>query len=589
MANGDNGDPNAAGPLAPTGTQVPSPQAAGSFDYAFGDSLAVQQINHHIGGMTAGMKDKQFLSADQPLTPGTFAGVGDTPSRVLDRLNAMLEKNPDMFRGKNIFLSPGTSNNASQMNEIKLILAKFRDAGAANVVVPGVGPGKPGDPINKAGGQAAVNKALENAVTGAGFTYYMPTLTHGWDSAQLIHPNNVPEMFNQASAALLQARTAQPTPAEPATDQPTGLQGPAGEYGPIVRNPLLVSPEPTGHPMTAPLQPDTSGLRVGMPAYGTPNVINPYAVRPEGAPPGGSPTNPAAVHVQQVIAALQKAGASPAFTQAALNQVYYEGGWRLPWFKSPGDENSFGHWQFNDRGELPGYMDWMNKNAQGQNYQDSGLQASYLASRVPQEVLTGDDPKKITDWLNNNFEAYLGHAAGQRYEHLSDAANLMQGNYASIGGGTGSSPYYGGDVVPGTNFGVGGQLAFAPPSAQAPTLTPGGGGGGTAGGGGPGPNPQLATPGMTPNPNIQATRDQLAKSLQQGQGWQKLALAMSFLKPNVAPVVNYNPSQVFQPQPVHFASNPVDDNIVSGGGGISSAYMRFRPESVPGYLFSMGG
>ena len=94
---------------------------------------------------------------------------------------------------------------------------------------------------------------------------------------------------------------------------------------------------------------------------------------------------------------------------------------------------------------------------------------------------------------------------------------------------------------------------------------------------------------MTPNPDIQATRDQLEKSLQQGQGWQKLALAMSFLKPNVAPVVNYNPSQVFQPSPVHFASNPVTDNIVGGGGGMSSMYMRFRPESVPGYLFSMGG
>lgn len=84
-----------------------------------------------------------------------------------------------------------------------------------------------------------------------------------------------------------------------------------------------------------------------------------------------------------------------------------------------------------------------------------------------------------------------------------------------------------------------------------------------------------------------ATQAQLDR-LKQQSGFQNLALAMSFLKPIQAPIVNYNPGQVFQPSPVHFSSNPVEDNIVGGGGGLSSMYMRFRPEQVPGYLFSQG-
>lgn len=108
---------------------------------------------------------------------------------------------------------------------------------------------------------------------------------------------------------------------------------------------------------------------------------------------------------QPVVAQLRQEGWTDAAIAGALANGQAEGQFNEPWQKSPGKENSYGHWQFNDQGELPGYMDFV-KSAGG-NPQDSAMQARYLASRM-QELVPGfgqiTDPKVATNLIESEFE-----------------------------------------------------------------------------------------------------------------------------------------------------------------------------------------
>jgi hypothetical protein len=216
-------------PIAPLQIQPrrapQSQQRRVPFDLAFGDSIAVQQYNHGV----AGTADDQFTRADQPLKPGRTGGVGDPPSRVLARLQQTLQSNPSYFKGKRLFLSPGTSNNPAQLADVKQIFDTIKGLGdnaPASVVVPGVGPGVRGN------AQGAVNAQLAPLVQDAGFKYYQPAgLRWAGDG---VHPANGADM--QAGAGgVAEAPAAAPT-TPPATTTPPAMAPEAvpRRYGNVV-------------------------------------------------------------------------------------------------------------------------------------------------------------------------------------------------------------------------------------------------------------------------------------------------------------------------------------------------------------------
>jgi hypothetical protein len=127
----------------------------------------------------------------------------------------------------------------------------------------------------------------------------------------------------------------------------------------------------------------------------------------------------------------KKAGASPAFIQAAMANGLGEGGFKDPWQKARGDEESYGHWQFNRNGELPAYL----ANEGKDNPQDTRAQARFLVRRM-EELSPGitktDDPKAATDAIATQFEKYTGAAPGQRYGQLSDAQRHMADGTSNV-------------------------------------------------------------------------------------------------------------------------------------------------------------
>lgn len=168
---------DALGVHAAGGAPAPS-----HFDLAYGDSIAVQQIHHGVGGVEAPFKS-------QGLGPtGSTARVGDTPQQVLAR---MQNAGPATFSGKTIFLSPGTSNNPTQLDAIQRQVDFLKKAGASGVAIPGVGPGvKDRD---------AVNAKLADIAKTAGFTFFQPNIH--WQ-ADGIHPADVDKLREQGIRAL---------------------------------------------------------------------------------------------------------------------------------------------------------------------------------------------------------------------------------------------------------------------------------------------------------------------------------------------------------------------------------------------------
>lgn len=177
----------ASQPAAPAAT-IPQPAPEGrapaqSFDMAIGDSIAVQQIRHGVPGVEG------VFHGNQP--EGTTGIVGAPPRLVLQKINQLLQANPQAVQGKTIFLSPGTSNDPTQLDAVAQQLDTLKAAGVGNVVVPGVGPG-----IN---GRDAINSKLQQMAQQRGFTYVDPKI--GWQPDG-VHPRDVDTLRAQALDAV---------------------------------------------------------------------------------------------------------------------------------------------------------------------------------------------------------------------------------------------------------------------------------------------------------------------------------------------------------------------------------------------------
>jgi|GEM_PF-5020776 len=169
-----------------------APAAPPKFDLAFGDSIAVQQIRHGVGGKE-GQRGRALAQQR-----GATAVIGDTPAMVLARLQATP---PEQFKGRTIFLSPGTSNNPAQVAIVGQELDLLQKAGA-RAVVPGVGPGVPN--------RDAVNAQLRQLAEAHGAVFFEPNIRWQKDG---IHPAEVDKLREQAIAAL--GRQAATTPRQP--------------------------------------------------------------------------------------------------------------------------------------------------------------------------------------------------------------------------------------------------------------------------------------------------------------------------------------------------------------------------------------
>jgi hypothetical protein len=176
-------------------------------DFGFGDSIAVQQMrNGRVPNYEGPMSTSQ--TGPIPFAPNQWAAVGDSPNRILSRFDYLAESgqfgpNNNVFQGKNVFLGMG-SNDTSQISKVGDILTRLKAAGAANVVVPGLGPGVPNS--------AEANKQLQQIVNDAGYTYFQPDLKWAPDG---VHPANSRDMYNQATAALANVPTPQTAPGTP--------------------------------------------------------------------------------------------------------------------------------------------------------------------------------------------------------------------------------------------------------------------------------------------------------------------------------------------------------------------------------------
>lgn len=179
---GTRGSSTAPTPEAPAGAGGDTPAVPTKFDVAAGDSIAVQQVHHGVGGSEGKMGTP---------SPGTTAVVGDSPTKVLARLQTVPD---EQFRGKAVFLSSGTSNNPQEAGYVRDQIALLKQKGATAVAVPGVGPGVKN--------QAAVNASLRSAVQEAGGTFFEPNIKWQRDG---IHPAEVDKLREQGLQALASA------------------------------------------------------------------------------------------------------------------------------------------------------------------------------------------------------------------------------------------------------------------------------------------------------------------------------------------------------------------------------------------------
>jgi hypothetical protein len=137
-------------------------------------------------------------------------------------------------------------------------------------------------------------------------------------------------------------------------------------------------------------------------------------------------------HAKTAIDTLKSLGWKDGAIQGVLANGLAEGGFKDPWVKAGGGENSRGHWQFYERGEMPGYLKWAANNGVTDPH-STVPQVQYLAKRM-EEVHPGfgqiDNPYDATDIVGTRFERYKGAAPGQRYGHLATVQKYYnQPNY----------------------------------------------------------------------------------------------------------------------------------------------------------------
>lgn len=122
-------------------------------------------------------------------------------------------------------------------------------------------------------------------------------------------------------------------------------------------------------------------------------------------------------HISEAVKVFQEAGWTRAAIEGALANGLAEGTFGENWKRStiPG-EQSFGHWQFNAGGELPGFMRFANGD------KSTAAQARYLVTRMEQ-VHPGygsiQDARQATDIVGLKFERYKDARPGDRYSYLA--------------------------------------------------------------------------------------------------------------------------------------------------------------------------
>jgi hypothetical protein len=84
------------------------------------------------------MPGKYALDRSDPNYTGADAAAGRTPQEVMGFIGDAQKYDPDYFRGKNVMLSSGVSNDPSQIDVVPKQIAALKDAGA-NVQLVGVG------------------------------------------------------------------------------------------------------------------------------------------------------------------------------------------------------------------------------------------------------------------------------------------------------------------------------------------------------------------------------------------------------------------------------------------------------------------
>ena len=151
---------------------------------AVGDSIAVQQLPYGVTGKA----DAPFKSPTQALLPGFTAGVGDSTTRVAARI-ASLPKS--QIQGQIVFNSTGASNSPDDLAPVAAQLQELHNKGAAQILVPGVGPGVKNS--------SKVNTELARIAGENHALFFVPKIKWQKDG---IHPASAKEMQAEALRVL---------------------------------------------------------------------------------------------------------------------------------------------------------------------------------------------------------------------------------------------------------------------------------------------------------------------------------------------------------------------------------------------------
>lgn len=147
------------------------------------------------------------------------------------------------------------------------------------------------------------------------------------------------------------------------------------------------------------------------------------------APPGTGGRGGWGQFASEAIKTMRDAGWTDEAIQGIMANGLGEGGFASQWRKAGGGENSFGHWQFNARGELPGYLQWLQTHGGGDPMATAN-QTKYVMYRMNQ-IMPGfgklHDSRFATDLVQHKFERPSRDYPGMRYGFLSDAQRRMAG------------------------------------------------------------------------------------------------------------------------------------------------------------------
>ncbi len=179
----------AQGQLNPTGqTAAPTPAAVAQRPTATERALVAAKppqdkwlaVGDSIGtgfSRFAGASGKVALDRKDPNYSGADAAAGRSPQEVLTFIGDALKYDPDYFRGKNVLLSSGTSNNPAQIGLVSEQMKALKEAGAAQVKLVGVG-NRPGTEGGQQYDLRPYNPMLAKAAGEGNFLGALPAVVH---------------------------------------------------------------------------------------------------------------------------------------------------------------------------------------------------------------------------------------------------------------------------------------------------------------------------------------------------------------------------------------------------------------------------